>query len=466
MYTEHSRKPVDLTDARDVATIIFKHKYIILISFLVIFIGVTIYARSLPRLYEAKSVLLVKFGREFLQRPEEPKSASAPSIPPQAILNGEMNILTSRDVLTRAAENAGPENLYPELGNVPKEGLRRTQAAVAKIEKDLKVTILPGTSLIEIVFAHKDPSLAAKTVNLLVDYFKEKHLEVFSGAGTPFLENKMKATQTKLSSAEGEFADFRKKYGVFSFEEQRSTLISQRSALEASLRAAQTQRGELQQRAAWIKSSAWIPTTIVEIRAPLLVLEQKERELLDKYTSGSRAVQAVRQEIEHTKASIGRNIEMLRQAEFQKAEGEVSVVNTRIEGLNKQTRQLEADIQTLDTHGRTVQNLKREVAENEQSHQAYVKKLEESQIMDDMDRRKMAAISVVEKAWSGSAKKKQRFTQEQMMGFGILAGIAGGVGLAFLLELLASGMTLPHGAERRLDIPVLVAIPNKRLGEA
>ena len=75
-----------------------------------------------------------------------------------------------------------------------------------------------------------------------------------------------------------------------------------------------------------------------------------------------------------------------------------------------------------------------------------------------MDRRKMVAISVIEKAVTPTAPKKTRLGKEEIVVAGFLGGIAGGIALALLLEFLAPGMTTPLSAQRRLDLPVLVAI--------
>ena len=48
-----------------------------------------------------------------------------------------------------------------------------------------------------------------------------------------------------------------------------------------------------------------------------------------------------------------------------------------------------------------------------------------------------------------------------MVAAGFFGGIAAGIALAFLLEVMASGMTTPYSAERRLGLPVMVAITNK-----
>jgi len=55
-------------------------------------------------------------------------------------------------------------------------------------------------------------------------------------------------------------------------------------------------------------------------------------------------------------------------------------------------------VRILDAGGRQLQDLKREASEQEQNYQNYARKLEESRIMEDMDRRKMVAISIVENA--------------------------------------------------------------------
>ena len=116
---------------------------------------------------------------------------------------------------------------------------------------------------------------------------------------------------------------------------------------------------------------------------------------------------------------------------------------------------------TLDARGRELEELKREAAQQEQNYQTYARKLEESLIMDDMDRRKMVAISVVEKATPSSLPKKGKFSKREMIADGFFGGIAAGIALAFLLEFLSPGMTTPMSAERRLGIPVMVAITKK-----
>jgi uncharacterized protein involved in exopolysaccharide biosynthesis len=457
MEQEHSL--FDISNVRDILTILFKHKFKIIITFLLISVGATIIAFQIneSKSYESKSVLLVKFGREFMARPEEGRPG--PVIPQQAIISGEISILTSRDLLVRVVKELGAETIYPGLGRGGNVG--PTETAVQRLKESIAVENIRGSNLIEINFAHSDPIMAATVVNMLVDRFKEKHLEVFSGEGPEFLESQLSTSQTKLREAESNLSSFRQRNRIFSFEEQRTNLIGQKGTLDTNLKAALTQISELEQRIAFIKSPRWPLDSPPELRAQLLTLQQRERELSERYVEGSRAVQNVRQEIQAAKETIKRSSEETRQVELARAEGELGIVKARADTLRRQLGQVEGEIGTLDARSRELLELRRAATSHEQNYQTYSRRLDESQIVEEMDRRKMVAISIVEKATPNSVAKKSRFGKSLLIPMGFFGGIAAGIALAFLLELLSPGMTTPMSAERRLGIPVMVAITKK-----
>ena len=66
-----------ISGVRTFLAIFFKYKRMILTVFLVVaIIGITI-ALQIPAMYESKANLLVKFGREFMYRPELGDRATA-----------------------------------------------------------------------------------------------------------------------------------------------------------------------------------------------------------------------------------------------------------------------------------------------------------------------------------------------------------------------------------------------------
>lgn len=449
----------DISNIRDILTILFKHKFKILVTFLVIFAGVTMFAFRLSnmRSYESKSVLLVKFGREFMNRPEEGRPG--PVIPQQAIIAGEISILTSRDLLMRVIEEIGPGTIYPGLRKNIGKG--SSEIALENIEQVLAVENIRGSNLIQIKFSHGDPVMAARVVNTIVERFKEKHLEVFSGGGVDFLESQLESYHTKLREAEGNLSSFRQKNRIFSFEDQRSSLIAQRSGLDTSLKTTLTQISELEQKKAFVKSPQWTIDTPPELRGQLAALQQKERDLLEKYVDGSRSVQNIRQDIKAAMNTIKNSSEETRKTELAKVEGDLSIAKSRADTLRRQLGQVEGEIANMDARSKELQELRREAAGKEQNYQTYARRLEESQISEEMDRRKMVAISVVENAMPSATPKKGRFGKRELIPMGFFGGIAAGIALAFFLEFLSPGMTTPLSAERRLSLPVMVAVAKK-----
>ena len=294
-----------------------------------------------------------------------------------------------------------------------------------------------------------------------MELYKEKHLEIFSGEGTGFLETQLGKSQKKLKESESGLASFKEKNRVFSFEEQKTALIQQRTTIDSTLKVAQSQISELEQKIAFIKSPQWLIDAASELKGQLAALQQRENQLLEKYNESSRTIQDLRQEIKALKDSIKRNSEEQRQIELAKAGGELSVVKARADSLRRQLGQVEGDVRTLEKSGRDLQDLKREAALQEQSYQIYSKKLQESLISDDMDQRKMVAISIIEKAPVFTIPKEQKLGKEAMVAAGFFGGIAAGIVLAFLLEFMSPGMTTPMSAEKRLGIPVMVAITKK-----
>jgi uncharacterized protein involved in exopolysaccharide biosynthesis len=446
---------------RDILTVLFKHKYTILIAALVIFIGTIFYAVSVPRLYEAKSVVLIKYGREYLPRPEDTGTRAMPAVTPQTVINGEISILTSLDLFSRLVNKMGAVNIYPELSNMSKGNLTVENAAIRTLIKDIKVRNIPNSSLIEVSFTHNNPEMVAGVINQLVDLYKEKHLEIFSGEGTGFLETQLGKAQNKLKESESDLASFKEKNRVFSFVEQKSALIGQRSTLDTSLKAAQNQIRELEQRIAFIKSPGWAIEAASELKGQLAALEQGESQLLEKYNESSRIVQSQRQQIQAIKDSIKKKSEEQRQIELRTAEGDLSIVKVRVDSLKGQLGQVEGEIRTFDARGRDLQDLSRTASLQEQSYLDYAKKLQESTVSDEMDRRKIVAISVIEKAPIFRIPREQKLDKTQMIIAGFFGGIAAGIAFAFLLEFMSAGMTTPMSAERRLGIPVLVAITKK-----
>src|SRR5512139_820477 len=115
---------------------------------------------------------------------------------------------------------------------------------------------------------------------------------------------------------------------------------------------------------------------------------------------------------------------------------------------------------SIDQREQEFGDLKREVANNEGNYQVYLKKSEEARISEDLDRRKMTNVSVVEKA--SVPLMPIPSNKQKILGVGIFLSVAFSLGLAFVSEILPQGLTIPHYAEKKLRLPLLVSVALKK----
>ena len=186
--------------------------------------------------YEAKAELLVKFGREYVYRPEfEGLDGWQPSRMIE-LVNGEVRILNSRNVKARAVEKIGSLKLYPGLasdssffkfdltklksqsnGNgaqsdetaSPEEDSRNLmEAAVNQLDRDLNIRALGDSSIILIAFRHSDPEIAQETLAALLDAYRERRMEVFSGPSASAAASLFKQATEEFEKAQNDLANF------------------------------------------------------------------------------------------------------------------------------------------------------------------------------------------------------------------------------------------------------------------
>ena len=447
---------------RDLLAILFKHKYKILIPFVVIAIGTVVVAKlTTQKQFVARAVLMVKFGREFQPVSEMP-GQGPPGINQDAIINTEMQILTGSDLAKKLLETAGVYNLYPDLAKSQVTGLALQETASLQFRQNLFVKPVPKTNLIEVYYRHDNPVVAAKAVNQLVDLFQEKHLQVFSENKTPFLEEQEKAYQEKLKESENRLTGFRQKYEVYALDDQKGLLIKQRADLDTQIKTEESRIKELQARYAYWKDDKNIVTDLVanSLRNQVNASELKEQQLLQKYTESSRLVQEVRKDIELTKEQLHKQESEVRKQQLATIESELNPLQVKVASLKRQLAQVEGETRAIDQRQEQFRELTRDVASNESNYQVYLKKSEEARISEDLDRRKMTNIQVIERA--SVPLMPMQTDKKKIYGIGFFLAVAFPLGLAFVSEMLPQGLTIPHYGEKKLGMPVLVAIPLKK----
>ncbi len=448
---------------RDVLRIIFKYRARMAAVFFAVIAIAVLVTFLIPPVYEAKSTLMIKFGRELIYRPELGEGRSPLFLTQEGVINSEIQILTSRDLLKKVVSEIGHERMYGDMLQFFSTRAAPMDAAIGQLEQDLRVENKMRSDVITVSLLHRDPEIAAKAVNLLVDHFREKHLQVFHGPTTPFLERQLAVYTQKLKDSEADLESFKQMHRVYSIDEQRGYHLRHRAELETALMLAQNQIQELQQKLNFVRTHEAMDAdrsmAVETARNQLLALQLKERDLLRRYKETSQTVAGVRDEIRAVSDFLAKQQKRSNALEATKIQAELNTAKARADSLHRTIASVDRDIQELDLRGREFQELRREVTVNESNYQTYLKKLEEARISDDMDRQKIANISVIQTASIPMTPVKPR--KEYNLMLGVVLGALAALGSGFLSEYASQGLSSPESVRRKLDLPVLASLPCK-----
>lgn len=461
---------------RDVLVVIFKRKRMILGTFAVLAGAVLAVAFFYPHSHVASSTILVKMGREYLNDADIGEEKKVMAVGMGDILNAEIQILTNPGIVDRTIKAMGVARLYPALENDP-DALKKAEA---RFQRNLKVEGIRNSSVIRVSFRHASPQVATEAVKTIVDLYREKHLQVFSTPRSSFLEGQLASYEEQLRDSERRFEDFKQKKGVYSLDEQRTLLLQQRISLDGNLKDATNRIEELERKLAVLKRqdaaaarddlAVLDPETdkaISDTKAKLLSLQLEEEQLLKKYNESSRVVKGIRKEIaivqdflrnQESSTRRGRNPGQVAQQvrlELNRTEAELSALQGRVRVARSQLHQIGGEISDLERNSRQFQELKRDLATTEKNYQIYAAKAEEARLSEDMNRRKLANISIIQEA---SVPADEGGRRKPVALAGIILSLLTALASAFLTEKLSQTVSTPDRAERLLGIPVLATI--------
>jgi len=486
--SENELLPYPFGSPRDILTAFFRQKLKILIVFIAIFLAVAGWVYSQEILYGANTTLVLKFGREHIFRPEVGKVDQIVRYDEKAAVEAERQIIQSKDLARRVVQVMGVENLYPELlGPSGKVKPSKIEVAASKFVGKLETFSDKGTNLIEIVFLHEQPKVAAQALNHLVELLKERHLQVFSDPKSTFLVQRLDEYRKDLEDIEITLQAFKQKHDLSApLVEQQGRLLNQRVRLDSDYKLIKNKLQGLAGKIASLGSQMKtilenIPVSVVEeggnlekAKADLFALKREEQRLLTKYTETSFPVLNLREEIDLVKKFIldeqkserANTVASGKKAMYSKLETErLSAVSetTTLEASSHvialQIEDLDEEIQKLDDLNKDLIVLQRQRAADEQNYMLYLNKVEEAKVSEEMDQLKMSNISVIQAADVPQIPHGRTRNIKLLLG-AIVAAIMS-VGLGFVFEYFQGGYTRPDQAAEDLGLPILASFNQK-----
>jgi len=478
---------------RDLLTVIFRQRRLVLTVFVGIFLAVVLYGILAPPYQSEMKVLL----RKERVDPVVTSIASQAEFEHEGVteeeVNSEVELLQDDEILKAVVQTAGLQS----LGNFSLASLfgdsdeKRLVRAVRRVKRRLTVEPVRKASLITVTYDYSDPEQDIRVLRGLAAAYLERHHQLHRPSGEfDFFEEQVRQSRSGLESAELRLMEFSRDQGVIAAAQERDIALQKLSEADSDHRQTQVAMAETtaQTQALLSKLSSLPERTLTQIRnsdnpqllekmkSRLLELELKRTELLNEFEPSYRSVQEVDEEIGQTKSKIATEDQAPIRDQTSDLEPNHAWAKAELMQAEVQLRTLAAHDKAeagLLTHYQEVarslgdraieqEQLLRDLKAAEEKYLLYVNKREESRIGDALDQGGILNVVIAEQP---TVPVLPRLS---VLGFGLIGlGLAGtlSTGVAFVMDYLNPAFRTPDEVLSYLGSPVLASLPRRKSRE-
>ena len=472
---------------RDVAKIVFRHKRLLMTTFLVTFSAGVLYALLAPS-YKAEMKILVRRGR--IDPALTPTQTASPAFEHDDIseeeMNSEVEMLRDDDILRSVVIASGLAARSSWLSRFRNESREiKIEKAVERLAGTLNVQPVRKSRVITISYSSHEASLSAAVLRELADAYVKKHTEMRRPSGQQtFFESQMKQSRVALDEAQERLMNFSRKRGVVSAELERDLTLQKLSEAESSELGVRASIAEAPERAHILESKLrGLPEKrVVQVRntdnqqlqeklkSKLLELELRRTELLTRFQPSYRLVQEVNEQISQAKSAIeAEDLKPLRDEtteqdpEYQWAHSEALKSQVELQSLTKRHGVAQTQIagyrlaaQRLGESAVIQRDLEQKLKAAEDKYLLYLNKREEARIGDSLDENGILNVAVAEPPHVPELPSWPFWSSTCLAFFG--ASLFS-TSLAFAVDYLDPSLRTPEDVMYVLGTPVLAALP-------
>ena len=475
---------------RDGASALFRRRGLVLFTFLAVVLGTAVITYLLPNKYESRMKILVKNQRVDVAITPEATGGAPVGVDTEVSensINSEIELLTSRDLLTQVAKESGLGEAKSSLfWKKPAPEAERIEKAAIDLSKDLVITPVKKANVISISYSANSPEVAAAVLKKLGDLYLEKHLKLHHPTGaSDFFKDKADQYETQLHDSEKQLTDFQQGNNLVVLAQQKDLTLQKtaeaKSKLlesEAAVNEATNRINRIEQQLAGtpkriITQSKSIPAqySAEHLNTMMVELQNRRTQLLTKFRPDDRLVREVDEQIRTTREALAKaesqtateqatDLNPLRQTletELARARLEQTGAQARRNTLAAQLRDYEGSLKKLEGDTTKHNDLQRQVKESEDNYQLYAKKREEARIADELDRQKITNVSIAEAPAVPRIPSSPNRSLNLVLGIFVAAFLS--LGTVFSAEMLGDTIHTPRQLEALTGSTVLATVP-------
>ena len=500
----------------DIYYVLFRQKLKIVLFSALGVLAATGFYWAKPPLYQSEAKLFILYVVTTtvpkLAGPEA--NVKTPDERGENIMNSEVEILTSLDLVKDTARAYGPEKILAKAG-----GGNDLDKAAMLIKSNLIVETPKRSDVIRVVLQHPDPEVVTPVLTLLIDNYIKKHIEIHRAVGIihDLLTQETDQMRSRLEQTEQELHTAKSKADVLSLDDARRAYTDQISEIRRNILSAAAELAERQAEFQEMRKVSVVPArpaTVAPATAPastppppemrvkpddeyqnvmarLDFLWKRKMELRTQYTENSVLVKGINDQIVEaekrkrqleaanpsltmisvptsapatTPASTPASAPGSAVAYSQSTTSydplteaaKIMALQTRIKILNAQLDQIRAETSKFDEKGDIISELQRKKELQEASYRFYANSLEQARIEEALGAGKVLNINKIQ---TPSPPFRDWFITLRLMATIIMGGILGGIALAFVSDLyLDRSVRRPVDIEKKLRLPLLLTI--------
>lgn len=475
----------DIT-ARDMLSVLFKHKVKITLFYLFAVAVTILLVITTPDMYMSEAALIVEAGRENINQIPTADADRAITMSRSQVYdtNNELEILRSPSIYEDLVAQIGVENFLPE--EVRSEVDLSNDVVRAQLEQDIAVSIREGidiqnrrnTSILSIAFVASSSQLAHQVVATLIELFLQKHIEIhYSDSMYEFFRRQTESTQQELTEVERQLAEIYSRLDVNSMTEYTVQVINRREGMTTDRDNINTSIAATRSRIDYLNSQlAQLPDSSDEqsligtesLREELRELMARERELLSRYTEQNVQVVEVRRQIAETTRRLNEQMQnqTVSAVDPQQIQASLLQEQAMLTSLYAQLDEIDRQLADLDRRKQLYDDVYPELSQLERrrdnlldSVQEYSNNLEEAQIDQVVQEEQLSNISIMQEATV--PKQPLDSKKNRTLAIGLFLGVLGGVAIAMFYEYFDHTLSRQEDVEKWLKTRTLVVIPNR-----
>jgi len=324
------------------------------------------------------------------------------------------------------------------------------------------------TRLVEVSFNARDPRLAADCANSLVDSFIDFNINMKYAAteqASQFLSDQIKTLQADIEAKDKQLQQMEAQANIVALSDNETTVIDRLGELNRALTEAQIDR--VKKEATWNElknaSADYIPEAInnpliQRLREDYVKLKREYEKMQERFQPGYPELQRLKVELEAARNSLDEETKNLAKGSYSEYQTSLNKERSLERVFNDQKQEAFKMNSSAVLYG----GLKIEIQNKKELLNSLLRRQSETGVEARLKGLRTSNVRIVDRARVPVSASKPN--KKVNLALALILGLFGGVGLAFVFELLDTTVKNAQDVEKYSGLPTLGVIPRFSLG--